>query len=116
MKTLLLAALLTGAALTGQAQQPATPVGAPVRTEEYCQVKAWQKLNGKVSVSIDYGQQHQLLSRNLYRAAEGRPVEFNSEIDALNWLNTQGWEFVNAYVTGGDSSISYYVMRRRVTS
>jgi hypothetical protein len=36
-------------------------------------------------------------------------------IDALNWLNEQGWEFVNAYVLVEDNeSVSYYIMRRRL--
>ena len=116
MKRFLLAALLTGSALTTQAQQPAA-TAVPTRTEEYCQLNAQQKLNGKINISIDYGQQQKFFSRNLFRDSEGKPVEFNSVIDALNWLNSQGWEFVNAYVQVEDgSSVSHYVMRRRVTS
>ncbi|MBD2716874.1 hypothetical protein KBK19_17655 [Microvirga sp. STR05] len=116
MKRFLLAALLTGSALTAQAQQPAA-TAAPARTEEYCQLNAQQKLNGKITISVDYGQQQKFFSRNLFRDAEGRPVEFNSVIDALNWLNSQGWEFLNAYVQVEDgSSVSHYVMRRRIPS
>lgn len=116
MKAFLLAALLSGSALAGQAQQPVA-VAAPARTEEYCQLNAQQKLNGKVNISIDYGQQQKFFSRNLFRDSEGRPVEFNSVIDALNWLNSQGWEFINAYVQVEDgSSVSHYVLRRRLAS
>ncbi|QNH60535.1 hypothetical protein [Hymenobacter sediminicola] len=117
MKRFLLAALLMGSALAGQAQQPAAATVAPARTEEYCQLNAQQKLNGKITISIDYGQQQKFFSRNLFRDSEGRPVEFNSVIDALNWLNSQGWEFLNAYVQVEDgSSVSHYVMRRRIVS
>ncbi|SHK46397.1 hypothetical protein [Hymenobacter psychrotolerans] len=70
-----------------------------------------------MNISIDYGQQQKFFSRNLFRDSEGRPVEFNSVIDALNWLNSQGWEFINAYVQVEDgSSVSHYVLRRRLAS
>lgn len=115
MKTLTISLLLACASLAGHAQQPGSP--APVRTEEYCQLQAFNKFNGKVILSVDYGQQQKLLGLNIFRNAQGQPIEFNSVIDALNWLNTQGWEFVNAYVTvDGGSSTSYYVLRRRLRS
>ena len=113
MKSLFLALALAGAALTVQAQQPMASSSAVKRTEEYCQVQSWPKLNGKFVVSIDYGQQQKLLSANVYRNAEGQPIEFNSVIDALNWLNSQGWELVNAY---GEGTTSTFVMRRRLSS
>ena len=118
MKPLLLAPLLVGAVLQVQAQQlptaPAATVRAPTaRTEEYCMLNAWHKLNGKVNISIDYGQRQKLFSANVFLDEAGRPVEFNSVIDALNWLNSQGWEFVNAYGDEGDKA-SHYIMRRRI--
>lgn len=92
-------------------QEPATAK----RTEEYCQLRALARLNGRYVISIDYGQQRKLISRNLFRDATGQAVEFNSVIDALNWLNEQGWEFVNAYaLVEENQSVSYYIMRRRL--
>ena len=114
MKTLTLILLLAGAGFAGHAQQPGIIV--PVRTEEYCQLRAFQKLNSKVILSIDYGQQQALLTRNLFRDEQGQAIEFKSVIDALNWLNAQGWELVNAYAAGKDTNISYYIMRRRIRS
>lgn len=85
------------------------------QTEEYCQVKARPKLNGRYVISIDYGQQQKLISENLFRDAAGKAIEFNSAMDALNWLNAQGWEFVNAFVLVEDKdSVAYYVLRRRI--
>ena len=115
MKSLFLALLLTAAALHGQSQQlPAASAGT-ARTEEYCMLNVRHKLNGKVNISIDYGQRQKLFSANIFRDEAGRPVEFNSVIDALNWLNSQGWEFVNAYGDEGDEA-SHYIMRRRIAS
>ena len=85
------------------------------RTEEYCQVRAQPKLNGRYVVSIDFGQQQKLVSLNLFRDAAGKAVEFNSAMDALNWLNAQGWELASTFVLvdKGDS-VAYYVLRRRL--
>lgn len=117
MKQLLLLVLVFSAAFvsTAQAQAPSVAPATTRRTEEYCQLRALAKLSGRYVVSIDYGQQREPFSRNLFRDAKGQAVEFDSVIDALNWLNEQGWEFVNAYVLVEDNdSVSYYIMRRRV--
>jgi len=86
-------------------------------TEEYCQVEARRRLNGRYVVSIDYGQRRKLISANLFRDEQGNAVEFNSAMDALNWLNTQGWELANTFVLVDEgSSAAYYVMRRRLSA
>jgi hypothetical protein len=95
---------------------PSPPADATTRTEEYCQVRAKPKLNGRYVVSIDFGQQHKLLSQNLFRDAAGQAVEFNSAMDALNWLNAQGWELASTFVLVDDGdSVAYYVLRRRLS-
>ncbi|WP_125921449.1 hypothetical protein [Hymenobacter lapidarius] len=73
MKHFLLALCLPialGMALPARAQTTSVPSVPPAnanRTEEYCQVKARGKWNGRVVVSIDYGQQQKPLSENLFR-------------------------------------------------
>jgi hypothetical protein len=95
--------------------QHVAPQASDGRPEEYCQVKARPKLNGRYVVSIDFGQQQKRFSQNLFRDTAGKAVEFNSAMDALNWLSTQGWELVSTFVLvdGGDS-VAYYVLRRRL--
>jgi hypothetical protein len=93
----------------------AAPQGSVTRTEEYCQVSATPKLNGRYVVSIDFGQQQKLISLNLFRDATGKAVEFNSAMDALNWLNAQGWELVSTFVlVDKGASVACYVLRRRL--
>ena len=118
MKRFLLALCLPltlGLALPARAQTaPPAPANAN-RTEEYCQVRARGKWTGRYVVSIDYGQQQEPLSANLFRDTAGQPVEFNSAMDALNWLNAQGWELASTYVLVNDGDgTAYYVMRRRL--
>lgn len=104
-------------AQTPTAASAAAPQRSAPPTEEYCQVRAQPKLNGRYVVSIDFGQQQKLVSLNLFRDAAGKAIEFNSAMDALNWLNAQGWELVSTFVLvdGGDS-VAYYVLRRRLPS
>ena len=110
----LLAVLAWPATARAQAP-PAVPQTSAARTEEYCQVRAQPKLNGRYVVSIDFGQQQKLISLNLFRDATGKAIEFNSAMDALNWLNTQGWELASTFVLVDEGdSVAYYVLRRRL--
>ena len=115
MKRFFFTALLLLSILTTHAQTLPAPAKATLATEEYCQVKARPKLNGRYVISIDYGQRQRLISENLFRDEQGNAVEFNSAMDALNWLNAQGWELAGTFVLVEDnSSVAYYVMRRRL--
>jgi hypothetical protein len=88
------------------------------RTEEYCMILATQKfLSTKVTISIDFGQARKFYGDNRYKDEEGRVQTFNSVIDVLNYQNSQGWEFVNAYcITVGQQNVYHYVMKRKITS
>ena len=114
MRRLLFACLLLLSAHTTHAQTQSAPAKVSQATEEYCQVKARPRLNGRYVVSIDYGQRRKLISENLFRDEQGNAVEFNSPIDALNWLNAQGWELASMFVLVEDNdSVASYVMRCR---
>ncbi|GAB3828628.1 hypothetical protein GCM10028821_14350 [Hymenobacter jeollabukensis] len=74
-------------------------------------------MSTKVTIAIDYGQERKFFSDNRYKDAEGKVQSFNSIIDALNYLNAEGWEFVNAYVIMvGGQNVYHYVMRRKITA
>ncbi|MBD2723056.1 MULTISPECIES: hypothetical protein [Hymenobacter] len=113
MKLPLLCLFLTTGTLSAATAQTPASTAAVKRTEEYCQVVAQAKLNGRYVVSIDYGQQQKLVSANLFRDASGKAVEFNSAMDALNWLNAQGWELASTFIDPANTG-AYYVMRRRI--
>ena len=98
------------------ATTPAT--AAPARTEEYCMILATQKfMSTKVTIAIDYGQERKYFADNRYKDEAGKVMAFNSVIDVLNYQNSQGWEFVNAYViTVSSQNVYHYVMKRRIAS
>lgn len=75
-------------------------------------------LSSKINIIVDFGQETHLLDfkDNRLRNEAGKPIAFNSVIDALNYMATQGWEFVNAYALsdGSGGKVLNYVMRRRL--
>ena len=95
---------------------PAPVMGTAPRTEEYCLLVAAQKfLSTKVYISLDYGQATSLFSQNqkLLKTTDGELQTFNSVVDALNYMNSYGWQFVNAYViTVGNQNVYHYMLRR----
>jgi hypothetical protein len=97
---------------------PATPATASARTEEYCMILATQKfMSTKVTIAIDHGQERKYFADNRYKDEAGKVMAFNSVIDVLNYQNSQGWKFVNAYViTVSSQNVYHYVMKGRINS
>ena len=89
--------------------------------EVYCELvgKAAGIFGGKVTIEVDFGQEKGFWARltgdPMLDPQTGRPRAFNSMIDAMNFMGSQGWQFVNAYaVTIKDSNVYHYVMRKLV--
>lgn len=65
-------------------------------TEEYCMLHFYQKgLSNKVVIEIDYGQKRPFMKDNSLKDAAGNPINFNSVVDAMNYLNEDGWVYIN---------------------
>lgn len=69
-------------------------------------------LSSKINIVADTGQVTGLLSDKRLRDDHGKLLEFNSEIDAVNYLTTQGWELVNTVAVHGDDSPRYLFRRK----
>ena len=74
----------------------------------YCEIVGTGKiLSKKVTVELDFGQASKFIQDNRYKdPTTGKPVVFNSMVDALNFMGKSGWEFVQAY-TIGDAQNGY---------
>lgn len=86
--------------------------------QEYCMILATQKLlSTKVSISVDFGQEWSFWKdKRSLKDESGKRLQFNSVIDALNYMSSQGWDFVNAYsLTVGQQNVLHYVMKRDLT-
>lgn len=106
--------------LPGQRPAPMSTASAgdaaTARTEEYCTLVASARfLSLKFNIFLDFGQERRLFDDNRYRNEAGKVQTFNSVVDALNFMNGQGWEFVNAFVVSvGRQNVYYYMMKRRM--
>lgn len=82
---------------------------------KYVELLGQQKfLSMKIVVNVDYGQAFQLFKPQKIQDMNGRNMAFNSMIDALNFMEANGWEFVNNYaVQTNDSSVFHYLLRRK---
>ncbi len=86
-------------------------------TEVYCMVLGTSKLLSKsLTISVDFGQKQSFWKdTGKIRDEDGKMKEFNSVIDALNYMSSQGWSFINAYgLTVGNQNVLHYVMHKKI--
>lgn len=79
------------------------PATRHAQTEQYAMVIASGKLLSltKWKVEVDFGQALEIGIKNkdLLRDDNGNTLSFNSPMDALNFMNSQGWTLVSATTT-----------------
>jgi hypothetical protein len=90
---------------------------------EYIELVGQQKLlSFEVNVFVDYGQQVQLFgkaqtirddSKDTFANGTGMNKDFKSMVDALNFFNSRGWEYVNQYVVTSANSNVYHILLKR---
>ena len=92
-------------------------VKSQTKSFAYCELIGTQKLlSTKMVVQVDYGQKTTFFEGvDFIRDENGKRVDFNSMIDAMNFMGTQGWEFVQAYiVTSGQTQVYHWVLKREI--
>lgn len=83
----------------------------------YCELVGTGKLfSTKVNVQADFGQQTSFWKGVDYiKDADGKRINFNSMVDAMNFMGTQGWEFVQAYVvTTSNQNVYHWLLKREI--
>jgi hypothetical protein len=72
-------------------------------------------MSSKVSVEIDYGQASHIFQNDKIVDANGKPISFNSMVDAMNYMGKLNWEFVQAFVaTVSNQNVYHWIMKRAV--
>lgn len=83
----------------------------------YVQIVGTSKLlSNKLTIDIDFGQRNKVFSGKdtQIRDADGKRMEFNSMIDALNFMTTNNYEFVQAYtVTVSNQNVYHYLLKKK---
>ena len=88
----------------------------------YCEITEYHLLSNKsIKVLVDFGQERAkpLLNKNILVDAQGKDIVFNSKIDALNYMDSLGWNFLQAYTTvdgskGSTSSTIHWLLYKDV--
>lgn len=92
--------LMTALSFSVLAAESPEAASRPSQTEQYAMVVASGKLLSltKWKVEVDFGQELKIGIKNkdLLRDDNGKTIVFNSPIDALNYLNAQGWTVISA--------------------
>ena len=95
--------------------------GVPIKDIDvkYIEVIGVEKaMSNKVSVRLDFGQDSKYFSANVksmvIKDELGKKVEFNSVVDALNFMDKLGWKFIAVYGVGLNSGVkeSHFVMKK----
>jgi hypothetical protein len=117
MKKILFTASIIICGLTVKAQ---TVNDTPLKDidVEYVQILGTSKLlSTKLTIEIDFGQRTKFFSsgkETIVKDIDGKAVDFNSMIDALNFMSKNGYEFANAYaITVGNQNVYHYLLRNK---
>lgn len=115
MKKLILATILTVIGMSLKAQ---TVNDIPIKDidVEYVQIVGTSKMfTTKLTIQIDFGQRTKFFSsgkETIVKDENGKYLEFNSMIDALNFMSKNGFEFVVAnIITVGNQNVYHYLLR-----
>lgn len=84
------------------------------KVEQYCEVLGMTGVfSSKVTINIDYGEAKSVWKDNRLKNEDGSVKKFNSMIDALNFMGSDGWKLVNAFpITIGNQNVYHYVFKK----
>lgn len=71
-------------------------------------------LSMSIKIAIDYGQDFSWKAQTV-KSADGKTASFNSIVEALNFLDVNGWEYVNNYIiqaTSGEVTYRYLLKKK----
>ncbi|MEE3144990.1 MAG: hypothetical protein VX280_02345 [Bacteroidota bacterium] len=83
---------------------------------QFCELRVTARLLNptKVKVYVDYGQKWSMKRQNIM-TEDKKVVSFNSSVDALNFMDKNGWDYVEQTVTtSSDGETTYKYLMRRV--
>lgn len=82
--------------------------------EAFCQIVGiYQLLSDQLTIEIDYGDYLPVGKNRELTDDEGRKLQFNSMMHALNFMNAHGWEYIDAYVvTRSNTNIYHYTLKK----
>ena len=88
---------------------------------EFCEIVGYNGpiLGKKVIITIGYGAKYDILKEQKITDENNKKIVFNSMIDALNFMNKMGWEYIDNYAVssfwlgGGKGMVLHYLLRKK---
>jgi len=85
----------------------------------YVQIVGYSKLmSTKLNIQIDFGQETSIWTKGaktVVKDGNGKIMKFNSMIDALNFMNNNGYEFETAYAFAiGNQNVYHYLLKKKL--
>ena len=74
-------------------------------------------MSSKVKIEIDFGQRNKYFSSSKDTrlvGKDGKNLKFNSMIDALNFMNENGYEFLSANAFAKGNQMVYHFMLQKI--
>ena len=72
--------------------------------------------SSKLNVQIDFGQETNIWTKGaetIIKDVNGKMMKFNSMIDALNFMNDNGYEFESAYAFAiGNQNVYHFLLKK----
>lgn len=75
-------------------------------------------IGNKLSVEIDFGDEKSFWGndgRNILIDENGKELKFNSMVDAMNFMGSQGWEYEDSYViTVAQQHVIHWLLSKKI--
>ena len=87
------------------------------KIEIFCDLMSSKKFLGtEEMLTINYGDRDSLwLDKSMYNKISKQIKKYNSIIDALNYMGSEGWETLRSYSTSHNSyTVEHYVLKKEV--
>lgn len=79
-------------------------------------VGAGKMFSTKLNIQLDFGQKDSMWSSKEHnlKDKDGNKLEFNSMIDALNFMSENGYQFETAYTVTMDGRSTYHFLLKKI--
>lgn len=96
-------------------------ITASSQNKVYCELLGSQKfMSSKVYVTVDFGQATSFwtgYSKQYLVDENGKAKDFNSMVDAMNFMGKLGWKFEQAYVlTVSSQNVMHWLLSKDITN
>lgn len=81
----------------------------------YCELVGFDfgLIKTRLMINIDYGQSFSFGQSMNVESKKGKLIIFNSMVDALNFMEKNGWQYINQYAISNSNNKAYHILLKR---